>query len=83
VFKDDLIRFARRDWAAVARVKASHWLGQKRTQSTADVYRRADALLRHARTATRREPSHADRLADLNVHQRVGEALRAVPLTAR
>jgi hypothetical protein len=80
---DDLIRFARRDWALVAQAKDRHWLRQKRAMTVADLWRRSDDLLRHARTGTRFAPQGADRLEDLRVHQRVGQSLRAVTRAAR
>jgi hypothetical protein len=81
VSRDDLVRFARRDWTAIARAKERHWLRWKRTMTTADLWRLSDDLLRHA--GARREWSLADRLADISVHQRVGQALRAVTRAAR
>jgi len=79
-----LIRFATRDWAAVARAKEQHWLREKQAAAADDLCRRSDDLLRHARSMARaRLSSPADRLADWNVHHRVGQALRAVTRTSR
>jgi hypothetical protein len=85
VSREDLIRFARRDWAAVGRAKQAHWLRQKRGLSDSDLCRRSDDLLRHAR-AVGRSPSAAGLgpdLADLETHHRVGQALRAVVRASR
>jgi hypothetical protein len=81
--RDDLVRFARRDWTAIARAKERHWLRWKRAMTAADLWRLSDDLLRHARARPGREWPQADRLADLSVHQRVGQALRAVTRAAR
>lgn len=82
--REDLIRFATRDWAAIAWAKEQHWLRQKRTAAGIDLCRRSDDLLRHARSvAPARLSLPADRLADWNVHSRVGQALRAVTRTTR
>jgi len=81
--RDDLRRFARRDWAAVAVAKEQHWLRRKRTMSPADVLQMSDDMRRHARTLQPDGPLEADRAADLATHHRVGQALRAVTHTAR
>jgi hypothetical protein len=78
VTRDDLVRFARRDWAAVARAKERHWLRQRQSATYADLLRRSDDLRRHARAVAPDGPSSAVRHADIAVHERVGKALRAV-----
>ena len=78
VTRDDLVRFARRDWAAIAGAKERHWLRWKRRMTPADLWRLSDEMLRHSAARFHDQWSHADRLADLSVHQRVGQALRAV-----
>lgn len=83
VLREDLIRFARRDWAAVAHAKEQHWLRQKQASSGPDQCRRVDDLLRYVRAATGASASLADRLSDMHVHHRVGLALRAVTRTTR
>ena len=81
--REDLILFARRDWAAIAEAKDQHWLREKRARPSADACRRSDDLLRHARAASSATPSLDRRLADLHTHQRVGLALRAVTRSSR
>ena len=84
VSREDLNRFATRDWATIARAKEQHWLREKRAEAPDDLCRRSDDLLRHARfIASTRLSLPADRIADWQVHQRVGQALRAVPRTLR
>ena len=85
VSREELIQFARRDWAAVGRAKEAHWLRQRRVLSETDLCRRSDDLLRHARAVVR-APSgagHRRDLADRETHHRVGQALRAVARHSR
>ena len=81
--REDLIRFARRGWAAVAAAKEQHWLRQKRAMSPAEVWQMSDVLRRHARTLNPDWPSQADREADIETHHRVGVALRAISRPSR
>jgi hypothetical protein len=81
--REDLVRFARRDWAAVAVAKERHWLRQKRAMSPADVLQLSDDMRRHARALLPDGPLQADREPDLATHDRVGQALRAVAHTSR
>jgi len=77
VDRKDVLEFARRDWARVADAKKDVWLSRKRLSSPADLLVMADQLRRHARAMKPDWPSKAERAADLAVHQRVAEALRA------
>ena len=81
--RDDLIRFAARDWAAVAAAKQQDWLRRKRAMSPADILQLVDDMRRHARVLHPDGPSKADRAADLATHHRVGQALRAVTHPSR
>lgn len=81
--REDLVRFARRDWAAVAAAKEQHWLRQKRSMSPADVLQMGDVLRRHARSVRADWPSADERRADHETHRRVGQALRAVAGSSR
>jgi hypothetical protein len=83
VSRDDLVRFARRPWSVIAAAKDQHWLRRKRALSTADVWHLGAALRSHARTVRPEGPSLSDRVADVETHQRVGKALRAVTRAAR
>jgi Arc/MetJ-type ribon-helix-helix transcriptional regulator len=80
--RDDLVRFARRDWAAVAAAKEAQWLRQKAAMSPADGLEMSDVMRRYARAISPEWPTQADREADLSVHHRVGQALRAVTRTS-
>jgi len=78
VLREDLVRFARRDWAAIESAKTQHWLRRKAAMSPAEVWQFGYELRRHGRSVSPAGPSLADRLADLDVHQRVSRCLRAV-----
>jgi hypothetical protein len=77
VSREDLIRFARRDWAAAAQAKDQHWLREKQRSAGPDDCRRLEDMLQHVRAAGRAAASKAERLSDIDVHARVGLALRA------
>ncbi|MGE0361430.1 MAG: hypothetical protein AB7H93_19985 [Vicinamibacterales bacterium] len=78
---DDLRRFARRDWAAVARSKRAFWAERYRDAGAAPARRAADALLLHARRLAAPGAAGDDRAADLashlNVRDRLDRAARA------
>jgi hypothetical protein len=76
--RDDIVRFAARDWDAVARSKTAAWIEQKARLSPAEVLRLGDELRRHAAAVRPDWPTDADRNADRAAHERVTEALRAV-----
>jgi hypothetical protein len=78
--REDLVRFAARDWAAIDDQKAAYWADHKRTMSPAEILRLGDDLRRHALAVRPDWPSDADRAADRATHGRVTEALRAVTL---
>jgi uncharacterized protein YdaT len=73
-----LQQFARRDWSTVATSKARQWQALKRERSVAEVLELTDRMRRHAQQIRPDWPTTRDRLDDVRVHQRVGEALRAV-----
>jgi len=83
VDRDDILAFARRDWAMVAESKTRYWLERKRTLSAAELLAVGDQLRRHALTVRPDWPTEAERAADLATHERVTEALRAVPARPR
>ena len=83
VRREDLVRFARRDWAAIEEAKTQHWLRRRATMSSVEMWQFGYELWRHGRAVAPDQPSLADRLADLDVHQRVGRSLRAVVHTTR
>jgi hypothetical protein len=76
--REDLIAFARRDWASVASVKDRFWVEQKRRMTPTEALQLADSL--RSSVASRRGdwPSAEERRADLETHLRVSENLRRV-----
>jgi hypothetical protein len=76
--REAILAFVRRDWAMVAESKTRYWLDRKRGLSAADILAIGDQLRRHALAVRADWPTEADRAADLAVHERVAEALRAV-----
>lgn len=83
VSREDLVKFAQRDWAAVADAKTQHWLRKKRATPAGDLWRLSDDLRRFARMVRPEGPGLAERLADLEVHHRVRLALNAVTSASR
>lgn len=81
--RDDLREFARRDWSAVATSKARFWHELKASRSAVEVLRVTDRMRTHAQRLRPDWPTRQERLDDLAVHQRVGEALRAVACRPR
>jgi hypothetical protein len=78
VDRDSVREFVRRDWSAVAASKARFWQALKAGRSAAEVLGVADQMRRHVQRVRPDWPGRQHRLDDLRVHQRVGEALRAV-----
>ena len=76
--RDALRQFAGRDWLAVATSKTRHWRTLKTARPAADVLAIADRMRVHAQQIRPDWPTPQQRLDDVQVHQRVGEALRAV-----
>ncbi len=76
--RDSVRQFVRRDWSAVASSKTHAWHALKEGRSVAEVMTVADRLRSHAQLLRPGWPTPQERLEDLLVHQRVGEALRAV-----
>ena len=81
--RDALRQFVQRDWPAVARSKARFWHDLKRRRSVAEVLTVGNQLRSHAQRLRPDWPTPLHRLDDLLVHQRVGEALRAVVSRSR
>jgi hypothetical protein len=75
---DDIRAFAHRDWAAIEDEKARFWVERKRSMTAADALAAGESLRLHARRVKPDWPDQAERDADLAVHLRVTEALRAV-----
>lgn len=81
--RDDVVRFAHRDWSAVAESKTRVWHEMKSRRSAADVLGLGNQLRLHAQRLKSHWPTLDQRLDDLAVHQRVAEALRAVTCRPR
>lgn len=81
--REDVVEFARRDWGQVARAKDRFWRDLKAGRSAAEVLGIADQLRHEARQMRSGWPSVHERAEDAAVHQRVGEALRAVRVRPR
>ena len=76
--REDLVRFARRDWAAIEASKMRHWIDRKATMTPAELLQLGDDLHRYVRSIRPDWPSAEERRADHENHRRVGEMLRAV-----
>lgn len=76
--REDVRAFARRDWAAMADAKAAFWAERKRLMTPAEALATAEMLRQHALLVKPGWPDAAERAADLAVHVRISEALRAV-----
>jgi hypothetical protein len=81
VRKEDLIAFARRDWAAAERRKRAHWAAEQLTPEEA--LRLGDELRHHVATLQPDWPSQNERQSDLATHIRVSESLRRVDISRR
>jgi hypothetical protein len=76
--RQDIAAFARRDWAAVADAKSRYWARRKRTMDADQALAVGETLRQHARSLKPDWPDADERAADLSLHVRVSEALRAV-----
>lgn len=76
--REDLIAFARRDWASIAAMKESYWAELKPGMTAAEALR-VSGELRAAVTGWRADwPSEEERRLDLETHARVSENLQRV-----
>ena len=73
--KEDIIAFARRDWASVAAAKERYWAQQKLSMTPAEALRFGDALRADAEALRPGGPRLEERSEDLVSHQRVAEML--------
>ncbi len=76
--REDVRAFAGRDWAAIAEAKAQFWAERKRSMTPAEALAIAETLRQHALQVKPGWPDADERAADLALHARVSEALRAV-----
>ena len=79
----DIVRFARRDWNALVGLKADHWASMKARRGADAGLLIADELRLHAQKVRPDWPSEQDRQDDLEVHVRVGAALRSIQVARR
>jgi hypothetical protein len=78
VERSDILAYVHRDWQRLADAKMAFWLDRKHDLGPDDILAIGDQLRQHARAVRPDWPSEAERAADLAVHLRVTEALRAV-----
>ena len=76
--RNEILSFAGRDWAAIEEEKARYWVEWKRSMTPAEALAAAESFRRLARQMKSDWPDEDERAADLDVHVRVGEALRAI-----
>jgi hypothetical protein len=76
--REDIRAFAGRDWAAIADAKATFWAERKRSMTAAEALATAEMLRQHARQMKPGWPDADERAADMALHVKVSEALRAV-----
>jgi len=74
----DLVRFARRDWDALAESKTAHWRAVKSELGEGAGICIGDALRRSAQAQNPGWPGDDDRARDLESHARVADALERV-----
>lgn len=73
--KEDVIAYARRDWAAFERMKRERWAEQRAHMTAGEVLRMGDELRDYVRSRRPDWPTSEDRQNDLAVHIRVSEIL--------
>jgi hypothetical protein len=76
--RQDIVAFARRDWAALADAKSGYWAERKRSMAADQALAVGESLRRQVREIKPGWPDADERAADLAVHLRVSGALRAV-----
>jgi hypothetical protein len=76
--REDIRAFAGRDWAAIADAKAAFWAERKRSMTPEEALATAEILRLHALQMKPGWPDAEERAADLALHVRISEALRAV-----
>ena len=74
--REDLVAFARRDWALIDSEKTRFWVHQQRVSTPGQSLALGDELRRYAMTLQPHWPSDADRAEDMAGHERVAKALR-------
>jgi hypothetical protein len=76
----DVQGFMDRDWTAIEEMKARFWIEDDHRLTAAQALALGDNLRRYAQSVRPDWPDPDDRAADLAVHLRLTEALRAVPV---
>jgi hypothetical protein len=83
VNKEDIVAYARRDWKAIARLKAEHWEAVRERAGRAEGIRIADELRRQVRLSHPDWPTPEERRDDLDTHARTSEKLKSAILAGR
>ena len=78
--REEILAFAKREWAAVADAKVQYWAERKRSMAAADALAVGEMLRQHARQVKPGWPDQDERTADLAAHAHLSEALRAVSI---
>jgi hypothetical protein len=74
----DIRAYLDRDWKWIARAKDEYWAERKRRLGLGEVLRVMSDLREHARALRPEWPTPEERAEDLQVHERVAEALSKV-----
>jgi hypothetical protein len=77
--REDIRTFATRDWAAIGDAKARFWAERNRSMTVAEALATAEMLRQHTSQVKPSWPDADERAADMALHIRISEALRAVP----
>jgi hypothetical protein len=81
--RQDIVAFARRDWAALAEAKSSYWAERKRSMAADQALAVGDSLRRQVREIKPCWPDAGERAEDLAIHLRVSGRRAALAARAR
>ncbi len=82
--KSDLLEYARRDWTALAGMKAAYWAELKKAEGPGEAIRVGDRLRQQALRLRPAWPSDEERRRDIETHARVADSLsRAASILRR
>jgi hypothetical protein len=74
--RQDIVRFARRDWPRVRAAKEQHWAELARRRGPRQGLQVSEALWAHAKSVDPSWPSERERQTDLEHHLRFASRLR-------